>query len=293
MEDDEGDEQGFGVSHRLERQIHIGMEDPGELRSGEKLRPNLSVLLGKDKEVGNAARARIPAERRGGESKAGYDSNRFQKVEAAARKRMSNMKQEFHPAILPCRPTETLNVIRDVGLGENQGLAWNPDNPLVRAAAYRRREVPSRLVGDINSDHREISVGHFKNIRTTSTCHGPLTVRVRVFPEATFEHGCTVPIGTYRVNRIVRYPLLVALDRPEIVCTAAVRLLREKREALGLSMSAVAAKAGLSHTMVSRVERGLRKPTLDTVIRMAGAMNIEFWPLLKSAESTAPIPKTE
>jgi transcriptional regulator with XRE-family HTH domain len=54
-------------------------------------------------------------------------------------------------------------------------------------------------------------------------------------------------------------------------------------------MNAVATQAGLSHTMISRVERGLRKPTLDTLLRMAGAMEIELWPLLKKAEAKVPL----
>jgi transcriptional regulator with XRE-family HTH domain len=83
----------------------------------------------------------------------------------------------------------------------------------------------------------------------------------------------------------------MAKPRSEIVGTEAIRLLREKREALGLSMNGVAADAGLSHTMISRVERGLRQPTLDTVLRIAGAIGVEFWPLLRTAEATSPLAK--
>lgn len=74
-------------------------------------------------------------------------------------------------------------------------------------------------------------------------------------------------------------------DRSEIVGAEAIRLLAAKREALGLSMNAVAAKAGLSHTMISRVERGLRKPTLDTLLRIATAMDVELWTFIKKAEA--------
>jgi transcriptional regulator with XRE-family HTH domain len=81
----------------------------------------------------------------------------------------------------------------------------------------------------------------------------------------------------------------VAKTRSDLVGEAAIQLLAEKREALGLSMNAVATQAGLSHTMISRVERGLRKPTLDTLLRMAGAMEIELWPLLKKAEAKVPL----
>jgi len=61
-------------------------------------------------------------------------------------------------------------------------------------------------------------------------------------------------------------------------------LLREKRLAAGLSMYAVAKRARLSHSMVSRVEQELRRPTLDTLLRIAEAMEIDLWPLIKMAE---------
>ena len=70
----------------------------------------------------------------------------------------------------------------------------------------------------------------------------------------------------------------------DVVGPIVARLLREKREALGLSMNAVAKRAGLSHSMVSRVEHELRKPTLDTLLRLAEAMEIELWPLIRKAE---------
>ena len=94
-----------------------------------------------------------------------------------------------------------------------------------------------------------------------------------------------MPIGTYPVNALFVYFSWPVQDRPTIVGSFVVRLLKEKREALGLSMNAVATRAGLSHTMISRVERELRKPTLDTLLRIAGAMGIELWPLIKKAEA--------
>ena len=72
-----------------------------------------------------------------------------------------------------------------------------------------------------------------------------------------------------------------------MVGTTIARLIREKRESAGLSMNALAAKAGLSHSMISRVEHELRKPTLDTLLRIAGALNIDLWPILKKAETVA------
>ena len=78
----------------------------------------------------------------------------------------------------------------------------------------------------------------------------------------------------------------MAKFKADIVGPIAVRLLREKREALGLSMNAVAKRARLSHSMISRVEHELRRPTLDTLLRITEAMDIELWPLIKKAEKS-------
>ena len=102
-----------------------------------------------------------------------------------------------------------------------------------------------------------------------------------------------MPIGTYRVNLLLRIVCPVAKRQSEILGSAVIHLLREKREALGLSMNAVATRAGLSHTMISRVERELRKPTLDTVLRITEAMEVDLWPLIKKAEAANPVTKTK
>ena len=81
--------------------------------------------------------------------------------------------------------------------------------------------------------------------------------------------------------------------RPDIIGSSVARLLREKREVLGLSMNTVAMRAGLSHTMISRVERELRKPTLDTLLRITGAMGIDLWPLIKKSEAAEHASKSE
>ncbi|MEP6871975.1 MAG: helix-turn-helix transcriptional regulator [Anaerolineaceae bacterium] len=54
----------------------------------------------------------------------------------------------------------------------------------------------------------------------------------------------------------------------------------------GVSMNRVAKMAGLSQQMVSYVERGMRHPTRDTLLRIAGALEIELWKLLEKATGT-------
>ena len=55
-----------------------------------------------------------------------------------------------------------------------------------------------------------------------------------------------------------------------------IRLLREEREKRGLSMNVVAQRSGLSHSIVSLIERDLRNPTLDTLLRIAEAIGIDL-----------------
>jgi AraC-like DNA-binding protein len=51
----------------------------------------------------------------------------------------------------------------------------------------------------------------------------------------------------------------------EAVIGRLVELLREERLRQRLSLNEVATRSGLSHTMVSRVEKRERLPTIDTV----------------------------
>ena len=72
----------------------------------------------------------------------------------------------------------------------------------------------------------------------------------------------------------------------QAVIASVVRALREAREGQGLSMSAVAERAGLSQQMVSYVERQMRMPTLDTVLRMADALEVDLSDLLRKARKS-------
>ena len=51
-------------------------------------------------------------------------------------------------------------------------------------------------------------------------------------------------------------------------------------------MRALAIKAGLSQPMISYVERGLASPTLETLLRIASALEIELPSFILQAEKT-------
>jgi transcriptional regulator with XRE-family HTH domain len=66
----------------------------------------------------------------------------------------------------------------------------------------------------------------------------------------------------------------------EAIAANVIRLLREEREKRGLSMNVVAQRSGLSHSIVSLIERDLRNPTLDTLLRIADAIEIDLGEIL-------------
>src|SRR4051794_41139350 len=58
------------------------------------------------------------------------------------------------------------------------------------------------------------------------------------------------------------------------------REVRAQREARGLSLSATAARAGLSKTILATIESGAGNPSLETLWRIAGALDITVGTLL-------------
>ena len=54
-----------------------------------------------------------------------------------------------------------------------------------------------------------------------------------------------------------------------------------------MSMTQLAQKSGLSLSMISFVERDLRKPTLETLLRIAAALDVELGALIQRASKAA------
>jgi transcriptional regulator with XRE-family HTH domain len=70
-------------------------------------------------------------------------------------------------------------------------------------------------------------------------------------------------------------------------------IFRAEREKQGLSMNGVAERAGLSQSMVSLVEREERNPTLETLLRIATALDLDLADVLQRAQRTAARPKAK
>jgi len=72
-------------------------------------------------------------------------------------------------------------------------------------------------------------------------------------------------------------------NSPEANCANMRRLLREERIQAQTSMLRLAEKSGLSVALISYVERGARNPTLDTLLCIANALDVDLWRLIKRA----------
>lgn len=79
----------------------------------------------------------------------------------------------------------------------------------------------------------------------------------------------------------------MSVELRHAVCVQIIRLLCEERERRKLSKYAIAKRSGLSQPMIGYVERGLRNPTLETVLRMADALDMDFAELVQRAQASA------
>jgi transcriptional regulator with XRE-family HTH domain len=67
------------------------------------------------------------------------------------------------------------------------------------------------------------------------------------------------------------------------VCVQIVGLLRKEREDRGISKYALAERSGLSEQMIGYVERGMRSPSLETIVRIAAGLEVDLFEIIKRA----------
>jgi len=70
----------------------------------------------------------------------------------------------------------------------------------------------------------------------------------------------------------------------DAICSEVAKLFKEERLRQKLSMNRVAERAGLSYQMISYVEREMRNPTLETMLRITSALNLNLGELITHAE---------
>jgi transcriptional regulator with XRE-family HTH domain len=68
------------------------------------------------------------------------------------------------------------------------------------------------------------------------------------------------------------------------VCASVAAILKTERLRQGLSLTRVAEQAGLSRQMIGYVEKGMRTPTVDTLLRIAGVLGLDAADVLRRAQ---------
>ena len=69
----------------------------------------------------------------------------------------------------------------------------------------------------------------------------------------------------------------------DAIASNVARILREEREKRKLSMTGLAERSGLSQAMISFVEREIRNPSLDTLLRIAEVLEVDLGDVIKRA----------
>lgn len=67
------------------------------------------------------------------------------------------------------------------------------------------------------------------------------------------------------------------------IAAEVVRLLMERRRHLGISGNALAEKTGLSQSLISTIETNPWNPTLDTLLRIAEALEVDLGEVITTA----------
>jgi transcriptional regulator with XRE-family HTH domain len=73
----------------------------------------------------------------------------------------------------------------------------------------------------------------------------------------------------------------------QAACQRVAASLQKERERQGLSLTGLGERAGLSQQSVSYIERGLRIPNLDTLLRIADALGVELSVIIADAAKAA------
>jgi transcriptional regulator with XRE-family HTH domain len=66
------------------------------------------------------------------------------------------------------------------------------------------------------------------------------------------------------------------------------RAVRQHREAAGFSLRVLAARSGISASMISDIERGTKSPTVTTMVRLAQALGVSASVLIDGGTDQAP-----
>jgi DNA-binding XRE family transcriptional regulator len=109
-----------------------------------------------------------------------------------------------------------------------------------------------------------------------------------VLPWLFLERVYHVSILAYLVNPFFRYCFKVLTDKlSDAISSHVASILKEEREKRDLSLKKLAEKSGISRQAISYVEQEVQSPSLDTMLRIALAMNADLSKIISRAQKRA------
>jgi hypothetical protein len=82
-----------------------------------------------------------------------------------------------------------LEAVWNVAFGVHQKIAWQPDNPLIRATSGCWRQFVGGSIRDVDADNGKITAFKFPNVRATPATDSMDSVFVRVRTNAFKKHN--------------------------------------------------------------------------------------------------------
>jgi transcriptional regulator with XRE-family HTH domain len=86
-------------------------------------------------------------------------------------------------------------------------------------------------------------------------------------------------------NSVGRHGGVTKIAQPQAVCAEVVRRLRHERERRGFSNYAVSQRSGVSQSMLSLLERGHRNAALETLLKIADALEVDLDDVIRRARA--------
>lgn len=237
--DDQVQKLFFRNGHWHGQEIHLGIEDAGQIRPTVYLTPQFTVMLREGKGIAAFAGPALLTEGGTGQPGAEHDAESLDQVEPIL---VQPSQNRCHPWRIPQMAASRegdLHAYGDVRARVDQDSPWDTYHPFIGTAAGAGREVAGRGGGDILTDDCEIARSQFED---TGTVMPPRTEeRIRMRTKFTQNHGmmeldvnkphildspglratvligCTIRAPSYAymhipVNLIVRVVLMVCRD---------------------------------------------------------------------------------
>ena len=173
----------------------------------------------------------------------------------------------------------------EVVLGGNHDIARNADDSFIRTTTRSCGQSVAASSGDVDADDGNVAIREFPEIWAAVESDGLAVVGMRIRTEAAMEvHERHCAYRHNAVKHYLRYSKRVSpAERRQQIILNIVGALRSERLRVGRSQNDVAHAAGLSHTMVMRVEKLERLPTIDTLLRIAEALDLDLGAVIGKA----------